>query len=155
MYKTLLLLIFMSFGLTVPAQDKTLGIETALGLGAQSTDGSIGFHLGISLVKPIKSSFSLEAQCSYNLIIEDQLGQSQVNVLFGGRLYMSPLNSTTRTYLHTLVGPALSIELGDDYIEQLLVPSLTTGYYLEVKNMLFGVAYYTPRFLMLKAGYTF
>jgi hypothetical protein len=163
LFKSLLITLCCLTGLTAYAQEKktefsvSTGFATRLTTDPNSFEASNGFHLGVNLYKRKASKWTWDAQLSMNYTSDKftASGHITINALYGARYYFTKPESATRFFMSILGGLALRNESGDDFISTYLDVGYSGGFFMETKQLLFGISVDSPQNVIFKVGYKF
>jgi len=159
-----LIFYFLLFGLinNIISQDKSFEKLISTGITQPILNNGTGFHIGFNPSFQLTNTFSLEGQLSHiytnidSYFLSGDYGQSNdVNLLFGGRLYLNSFENKNRFFINLLIG--LNYErddrLGREIREEYKLGFAVGGYY-QFKKINFGLTYDTHH-IVLKCGYSF
>ncbi|MFK7933937.1 MAG: hypothetical protein AB8G22_10540 [Saprospiraceae bacterium] len=157
------ILILLSVGKLLPAQDTNFSTSTTVGITTPILDNGSGFHIGVNPAYSVSPRFSLEGQVSYlytkingSFISGNQGKSNAVNTLVGGRLYLSSEERPNRLYINLLVGGNYNNEEIDGRANGgEFSGGFSVGGYVAFRKILLGLSYDTPQNLILKVGYVF
>lgn len=153
----LLLCLFTSS--VVAAQNRDFSILATIGIATPVLDNGIGVQIGVNPCYALGTHFALEGQLSYlhskingSFLSGEKDISNTVNLLVGGRLYLTSEERKTRYYLNLLLGHHYnhSMRFGR---ERDLGGTLGGG--VIWNKLLIGASFDTPGYLILKVGHVF
>ena len=162
MKKLLFLLLFFCLINNIISQDKSFEKLVSVGISQPILNNGTGFHIGFNPSFQLTNTFSLEGQLSNiytnidSYFLSGDYGKSNdVNLLFGGRLYLNSFENKNRFFINLLIG--LNYER-DDRLEREIREEYRLGFavggYYRFKKMNFGLTYDTHH-IVFKCGYSF
>jgi hypothetical protein len=145
------------------AQDRVLQSSVFTGLSLPILDAGSGLFFGFNPSYHLNQRIALEGQLSYSYMnissafISGARGNDQsINLLVGGRLYLSNAEKTNRFYVNLLMGYNYFSRFrqgGADWNESNL--GYSTGLYMERNKWVFGLALESYTYTALKIGRIF
>lgn len=156
-------LILLSLGLSVQAQTNSFSVASTIGVTTPILDNGIGLHIGINPSYVLSPNLSMEGQISYlytsigATFLSGKEGNSNaLNVLAGGRWYLSPAEPTKRFYLNLLLGVNYNTEeVNEVKNDGELSFGYSAGAFYEFNQFLIGLSYDTPQNIVLQVGCVF
>ncbi len=145
------------------AQDSKFSILPTIGFTAPILDSGIGLHFGLNPHFKLTGGLSAEGQISYihtrisSSFLSGKSGSiNAVNILAGGRYYLTSDTKKTRFFVNLLAGLNYTKENvnGIDFDPEYNF-GFSAGVFMELDNIALGVATETPEFLVFKLGYSF
>lgn len=168
MIKPLLVCLLCVVGRTVQAQDQPATPTKASLTGFVGTttpilDDGWGVSVGVNPAYSFSDWLALEGRVSYQYnqitgaFLSGDTGQgSDVNLLVGGRLYLTKPDKPTRIYLNALAGVNYNREqMVGEALRQEWAPGLMGGAYLSYKAYRAGVVFESKQNVGLLLGYQF
>ena len=162
MKKNLLFLLLISFTNITLSQENKLNKLVSIGVSQPILKNGTGFHVGFNPSFELTKTFSLECQLSHiytnieDYFLSGDYGSSNdINLLAGGRIYLSPTEKKNRFFINLLLGLNFEKEdrLGRDVKEAYRMGFSVGGFY-RFKKLNLGLTY-DSHHMVLKVGYSF
>ena len=162
MKKNLLFLLLISFTNITLSQENKLNKLVSIGVSQPILNNGTGGHVGFNSSFQLTKTFSLEGQLSHiytnidSYFWSGDYGQSNdINLLAGGRIYLSPTDKKNRFFINLLLGLNYEKEdrLGRDVKEAYRMGFSVGGFY-RFKKLNLGLTY-DSHHMVLKVGYSF
>lgn len=154
----LFFLILFTSSLSTTAQKGDFSISASIGLNFPILDNGVGFFIGVNPAYCLSNNFALESQFSFatvpggeGFLTGEPEPQSNFNFLLGGRYYILSEEKKVRPYINFLGGGMFNTDA--DYVE--LIVGFSTGAFVEIKQLIFGISAESPGNIIVKAGWKF
>lgn len=161
--KNILIGLAISLSFSAIAQSDKYSTTASIGITSPLLNKGLGFHVGVNPKFSLTPGFALEGQVSYiythigsAFLSGKESNYNTINVLSGGRLYLSDESARQRLYLNLL--------LGGNYLNQRFQSGaksesynlgFSSGLYIEGSQIVIGISYDSPRNNVLKVGFIF